>query len=437
MKRLPEVAIVGLPNVGKSTLFNRLLGKKTSLVHSLAGMTRDSVSGVCAIGGKRFILTDTGGLTDDAGPTIGAAVTERAWAAIRKSDVVLLVLDAKRELSGTEEEIYLSLRKMGKPALVVLNKVDSATQESRAGEYYNRLRADRIYPVSAEQLRNLDELEEALARLLPGAAAAAEPVRPLRLAVIGRINVGKSSLINRLAGEDRLIVSPTPGTTRDSTDTVVVRDGRPFSLVDTAGIRRLVRASDEREQAGIIKARKDMGRADVLCLVMDALEFPTRQDAAVAHLADESGRPFLLALNKWDLIPKGESSEAVKKAVFSRLSFVDYAPLLFVSALTGKGVARILDVAAEVYEDASRRVETPRLNAFLAEFTAARPPLSKAKRPVKFRYMTQKGVRPPSFLLFTRRPAPLLPAYERSFVQALRARFGFRGTPLRLVIRGS
>jgi GTP-binding protein len=437
MKRLPQVAIVGLPNVGKSTLFNRLLRKKTALIHSLPGMTRDSVSAVGDIGGKRFILTDTGGLTDDAGPTLGAVVTERAWAAVRKSDIVLLMLDAKRELSGAEEEIYLSLRKMGKPVLVILNKVDSETQESRAGEYFNRLRADNIYPVSAEHLRNLDELEEALARFLPGAAAAAVPQPPLRLAIIGRINVGKSSLINRLAGEERLIVSPTPGTTRDSTDTVIVRGGRPFSLVDTAGIRRLSRAGDEREQAGIIKAKKDIGRADVLCLVMDALEFPTRQDTAIAHLADESGKPFLLALNKWDLIPKGESAQAVRNAVFGRLSFVDYAPLLFVSALTGKGVARLLDVAAEVYENATSRVETPRLNAFLAEVTAARPPLSKAKRPIKFRYMTQKGVLPPSFIMFTHRPAALLPAYEKFFIQALRARFGFRGSPVRLMIRRS
>jgi GTP-binding protein len=437
MRRLPQVAIVGFPNVGKSTLFNRLLRKKTALVHSLPGMTRDAVSAVCVLGGKRFILTDTGGLTADAEASLGAAVADRAWAAAKKSDIVLLVLDAKRELTSAEEELYVSLRKLGKPVLIILNKVDSGTQESRAGEYFNRLRAASIYSVSAEHLRNLDELEDGLARLLPGSEAAAEPQRPLRLAIIGRINVGKSSLINRLAGEERLIVSPTPGTTRDSTDTVIVRNGKVFSLVDTAGIRRLSRTRDEREQAGIIKAKKDIERADVLCLVMDAGEFPTRQDAAIAHLADDSGKPFLLALNKWDLIPRGESPQTLKNFVFDRLSFVGYAPLLFVSALTGKGVVKILDGAAEVYENGSRRVETPRLNAFLAEITAAHPPLSKAKRQVKFRYMIQKGILPPTFILFTHRPAALLPAYERFFIQALRERFGFRGSPLRLMFRRS
>lgn len=437
MKPLPVVAIVGSPNVGKSTLFNRLLGQRKALVHSLPGMTRDAVSAVCDLRGRRFILTDTGGLEADAAGPLGAAVTERAWAAARQADVVLLVLDARRELSAAEEDLYAALRRLGRTVLVVLNKVDSGAQEARAGEYFNRLKAAPIQAISAEHLRNFDELEDSLARFLPAAGESDEPAAPLRLAIIGRTNVGKSSIINRLAGEERLIVSPAPGTTRDSTDTLIVRNGRLFCLVDTAGMRRLSRTRDEREQAGIIKARKDIGRADVLCVVMDAAEFPTRQDAAIAQLADQSGKPLLLALNKWDLIPKGEPAETLKKAVFGRLSFVDYAPLIFVSALTGKGVVKILDTAEDVYQSGSRRVETPRLNAFLAEITARRPPLSRAKRQLKFRYMAQKGVRPPTFIVFANRAAALLPAYERFFVQALRERFGFRGSPVRLTIRQS
>jgi GTPase len=437
MKPLPVVAIMGFPNVGKSTLFNRFLGKKKALVHSLPGMTRDAVSAICVLGGKRFILTDTGGLEPEAGASLGAAVTERAWASARQADVVLLVLDAKREMSGAEEELYASLRKLGRPVLVVLNKVDSGTQEARAGEYFNRLKAAEIHAVSTEHLRNLDELETALVRLLPVADAAAEPSAPLRLAIIGRTNVGKSSIVNRLAGGERLIVSPSPGTTRDSTDTFVVRAGKMFCLVDTAGMRRLSRTSDEREQAGIIKAKKDIGRADVLCVIMDAGEFPTRQDATIAHLADLSGKPLLLALNKWDLIPKGESAQTLKNVIFRRLSFVSYAPLLFVSALSGKGVVKILDTAEEVHDSGSRRVETPRLNRFLEEITAEHPPLTRAGRQIKFRYMTQKGVLPPTFIVFANRSAALLPAYERFFIQALRERFGFRGSPLRLVIRES
>jgi GTP-binding protein len=437
MKPLPVVAILGFPNVGKSTLFNRFLGKKKALVHSLPGMTRDTVSALCVLGGKKFILTDTGGLEPDSGADMGAAVTDRAWAAAAKADVVLFVLDAKREMSAAEEELHASLRKLGRPVLVVLNKVDSGMQEARAGEYFNRLKAAEIQTISAEHLRNLDELEAALVPLLPVPDTSAEPSPPLRLAIIGRTNVGKSSIVNRLAGEERLIVSAAHGTTRDSTDTFVVRNGKMFCLVDTAGMRRLSRTRDEREQAGIVKAIKDIGRADVLCVVMDAGEFPTRQDATIAGLAEESGRPFLLALNKWDLIPKGESAQTLKNVIFDRLSFVSYAPLLFVSAVSGKGVVKILDTAEVVHASGSRRVETPKLNKFLEETTAKHPPLTRDKRQIKLRYMTQMGVLPPTFVVFANKHAALMPAYERFFVQALRERFGFQGSPLRLLIRQS
>jgi GTP-binding protein len=437
MKGLPQVAIVGFPNVGKSTLFNRLLGRKESLVHSLPGMTRDAVSALGEIGGKKLILTDTGGLGDPSEAPLAAAVSEKAWAAARKADVLLLVLDGKRDLAPAEEELFSSLRKLGKPLIIVLNKIDSLVQESRLGEYFNRLRTDAIVAVAAEHKRNLDELEEKLAALLPGSPADGESLRPLRIAVIGRINVGKSSLINRLCGEERLLVSPAPGTTRDSTDTYVVRNKKIFCLVDTAGVRRLSRTRDSREKAGIIRAKKDIIRADVLCQVIDAGEFPTRQDMTIAHLAFESGKPLVLALNKWDLIPKGESPQVIKSSLFRGMPFVSYAPLVFVSALTGKGVVKILEKAEEVYESGSREVATPRLNEFLAWINATRPPLTRTKRRLKVKYMTQKGVRPPTFILFTHAPAALLPAYEKYFLQALRERFGLWGTPLRLVMRKS
>jgi GTP-binding protein len=400
-------------------------------------MTRDAVSALGEIRGKKLILTDTGGLGDPSEAPLSAAVAEKAWAAVRKADVLVLVLDGKRDLAPAEEELFFSLRKLGKPLLVALNKVDSPVQEGRLGDYFNRLRTDAIVPVAAEHRRNLDELEEDLAALLPQGPAEAESPRPLRIAFIGRINTGKSSLINRLCGEERLIVSPVPGTTRDSTDTYVVRNKKVFCLVDTAGVRRLSRTRDEREKAGIIRAKKDIGRADVLCQVLDAGEFPTRQDMTIAHLAFESGKPLVLALNKWDLIPKGESPQVIKAAVFRGMPFVSYAPLVFVSALSGKGVVKILDRAEEVYESGSREVPTPRLNEFLAWTNAVRPPLTKTKRRLKVKYMTQKGVRPPTFILFTHSPAALLPAYEKYFLQALRERFGLWGTPLRLVLRKS
>jgi GTP-binding protein len=437
MKSPPQVAILGFPNVGKSTLFNRLLGRRVSLVHTLPGMTRDSVSALAEWEGKKFILTDTGGLFDMAEAPLAEAIAEKAWGAARRADILILVLDGKRELSPAEEELHASLRKLGKRIIVVLNKIDSEAQESRVGDWQNRLRAETLLAVSAEHKRNLEVLESELSALIPDVAGRGSDLRPLRLGIIGRINVGKSSLINRLCGENRLIVSSAPGTTRDSTDTFVVRNNKLFCLADTAGIRRLSRTRDDREKAGIIRAKKDIERSDVLCLVLDAGEFPTHQDIAIAHLAAASGKPLLLALNKWDLIPKGESPRVVEACVFRGMPFVGYAPLLFVSALTGKGVVKILDQAEKVYERASRRVETPRLNEFLAWINATHPPLTKTKRRLKIKYMTQKGIRPPTFVLFSHTPAALLPAYEKFFLQALRERFDLRGTPLRLKLRRS
>jgi len=437
MKSLPQVVIVGFPNVGKSTLFNRLLRKKKSLVHSLSGMTRDPVSALASLEGKKFILTDSGGLDDSSGAPLAPAVSERAWRAARRADVLLLVLDGKRDLCAAEEELWFALRRLGKPVLPVLNKIDSATQESRAGDFFNRLRAEMIFTVSAEHRRNMDDLERALADVLPSVTADVGEADPLKVAIIGRINVGKSSLINRLCGEERLIVSSSPGTTRDSTDTLVIRNRKTYALVDTAGIRKLSRTRDEREQAGIIRAKKDIARADVLCLVMDAQEFPTRQDIAIAQLARASGKPLVLALNKWDLVPRDVRPDEIKDVIFRRMPFAGYAPLLFVSALTGKGVVRILDLAGEVYEKSSLKVETSRLNEFLSWINAAHPALSRTNRRIKIKYMTQKAGRPPTFFLFTRTPAGLLPAYEKHFQQALRDKFGFWGSPIRLVMRKS
>jgi GTP-binding protein len=437
MKSLPQVVIIGFPNVGKSTLFNRLLGRKKSLVHSLSGMTRDPVSAFATLDGKRFILTDSGGLDDSSGTPLAAAVSERAWRAARQADALLFVFDGKRDLSPAEEGLWLALRKLGKPVLPVLNKIDSEMQESRAGDFYNRLRTEMIFSISAEHRRNMDELERRLAGILPSPIEAADAAGPLKVGIIGRINVGKSSLINRLCGEERLIVSSSPGTTRDSTDTFVVRNRRPYALVDTAGIRKLSRTRDEREQAGIIRAKKDIARADVLCLVLDAQEFPTRQDVAIAHLASESGKPLILALNKWDLVPRDVRPGDLKEVVFRRMPFAGYAPLVFVSALTGKGVAKILDLAGEVHERSSLKVETPRLNEFLSWINAAHPALTRANKRAKIKYMTQKAGRPPTFFLFTHSAVRLQPAYERFFQHALREKFGFWGSPIRLLMRKS
>ncbi len=438
MKKLPRVVIVGFPNVGKSTLFNRILGRRKSLVHSQPGMTRDSVSAPCTIGDRRFTLVDTGGLFGVADEPLSDKVREIAWQEAVSGDLVLYVLDGKRDIAPAEEDLYFSLRKLGKPLLLVVNKFDSpAQQEAMTAEYY-RLGEKNLFFVSAEHKLNIGELEEALLEHLPAAAGAPEEREPLRIAIVGRINVGKSSLINRLAGADRVLVSEVPGTTRDSTDTLIIRDGKTYCLVDTAGIRKLSGTQDSREKAGIIRSKANMKDADIICLVLDVQEFPTRQDARIAQLALEAGKPLIIVLNKWDLADgQAVSPRAVSEAVFSKLSFVSYAPLLFVSALTGQRVVKILELAEKLHGNALKRIETSRLNQFLASATEAHAPRLKTGARVKIRYMTQKGVLPPTFILFKSSRGLLTPAYERYLIRALREAFGFEGTPVRLIVRSN
>ncbi len=437
MEKMTKVAIVGFPNVGKSTLFNRLLKEKRSLVHSLPGMTRDQVSSVCSLKGKEFVLVDTGGFFDFQEDPLSAKIKKKAREAAEDSDILLFVLDGKRDLLPAEEELYFSLKKLNKPIFVIVNKIDSSTEEAKLGDYY-RLGEEEVLAISAEHKRNLEHLESSLVTALPAYMPDKEETKPLKIAIVGRINVGKSSIVNRLCGEERLIVSEIPGTTRDSIDTLILRNKKAFCLVDTAGIRKLSRTRDKREKASIIKAKKDIIRADVICLIMDAQEFPTRQDSAIAHLSLESGKPLLIALNKWDLIQKDtNTSRDFKQKVYEKLDFVNYAPLLFISALSGKRVIKILDIAEQVYANGYKRIETPRLNNFLSWVNENHPPLSKKRRRMKIKYMTQKGILPPTFFLFTHSRVPLAPSYERFLMRLLQEEFDFSGTPIRLFLRKS
>lgn len=437
MKKLPNVAIIGFPNVGKSTLFNRLLEERKSLVHSLPGMTRDQVSSICLLEAKRFVLVDTGGFYDSAEEPISSLVREKAKQAAQKADLVLFVLDAKRELLPAEEELYFSLKKLNKPVFVVVNKVDTPSDEAKLGDFY-RLGAEKMFAISAEHKRNLEILESGLVQALPDAFPEKMETKPLRIAIVGRINVGKSSIVNRICGEPRLIVSEVPGTTRDSIDTMIFKEKKAFALVDTAGIRKLVRTRDKREKASIIRAKKDITQADVVCLTMDAREFGTRQDLAIAHLSHESGKPLLIALNKWDLVEKDhKTSENFREQVFSRLDFVDYAPLLFISALTGQRVIKILDFAEQVYRNGCKRIGTSHLNRFLSWVNKNYSALSKDKKRFRIKYMTQKGILPPTFALFSSSRLKLSPSYQKFFINLLREKFGFWGTPLRLLTRKS
>jgi len=435
LKKLAQVVIVGFPNVGKSTLFNRLLRARKSIVHSLPGMTRDAVSVLGTLGGKNFILTDTGGFFDSEKEPLTAKIKEKAWESAKKADFLIFVLDGKRDLLPIEEELFLSLKKLGKPLFVVVNKVDSDAQESGTGDFF-RLGEERMFFISAEHKRNLGRLEEALADVLPEHPLGQADLQALRIAVIGRINVGKSSIINRLCGEERLIVSEIPGTTRDSTDTLIIRNKKIYTLVDTAGIRKMSRVNDDREKAGIVWSRKAIEQADVLCLILDAADFPTRQDLAVAHLARESGKPLVLAINKWDLITTKEEAAAMfRDTVDRKMEYVSYAPLLLVSALSGKGVIKILDEAERVYQNSRKRVETSRLNEFWERMKQDRPPQTRSKRPLKIRYLTQVSVQPPTFVLFANRADKLLPSYEKFLARLIQKEFDLWGMPVRLFMR--
>ncbi|HMA53015.1 MAG TPA: ribosome biogenesis GTPase Der [Acidobacteriota bacterium] len=438
MTKLPRVVIVGFPNVGKSTLFNSLLGRRKSLVHSDPGMTRDSLAAECTLDGRRFTLVDTGGLWGVADEPLSDKVRERALAEAAAADLVLFVLDGKRDIAPAEEDLFLQLKRRGLRLLLVVNKFDSPVQaESMTADYY-RLGEKDVHFVSAEHKINIGALEEAIAAVLPAGGPAPAAEEPLRIAIVGRTNVGKSSLVNRLLGEERLIVSEIPGTTRDSTDTLILRDGKPFCLIDTAGIRKMASAEGGREKAGIVRAKANIRQADVVCLVLDVQEFPTRQDARIAQLALESGRPLLIVLNKWDLVDKDAvRPDAVKERVFRKLGFVSYAPLLFVSARTGQRIVKILDTAEEVRRGGTIKVETSKLNDFLARTTEAHPPRLKNGGRAKLRYITQKGISPPTFILFLGARGPLSPTYEKHLLESLRQEFGFYGTPLRLIVRTS
>lgn len=437
MKKPIKVAIVGFPNVGKSTLFNRLLKQKRSLVHTLPGMTRDQIPAFCHLAKKSFILIDTGGFFDSEGDPFSSQVKQKAWEASQMADVLLFVLDGKRGMTPGEEELFFSLKKMDKPIFVVINKIDTPREEDQIGDFY-RLGEEEIIPISAEHKRNMDYLEERIIDILPSSADRDAETEPLQIAIVGRINVGKSSVVNRLSGEKRLIVSEIPGTTRDSTDTLIRRNKKTFCLIDTAGIRKMSRTKDKREKAGIVKAKKDIGHADVVCLILDAMEFPTHQDTAIAHLAHDSGKPLIMALNKWDLIQKEtQSHKESHDRIYRKLDFVSYAPLVFISALSGQRIVKILDLSEEVYANGEKKIPTPRLNKFLKKMNTRHPPVSRNRKKIKLKYMVQKGILPPSFILFSHSQASLDSAYEKFFLKKLYEEFDFLGTPLRLTLKKS
>jgi GTP-binding protein len=440
------VAIVGRPNVGKSTLFNRLIGERRSIVGDEPGITRDRIYGQVEWAGTKFSLIDTGGIVPDDDAVIPANIFKQAGMAIDEARLLIWVVDARTGITQLDEELAALLRATGKPVLVAANKTDSASLESESTEFY-RFGFENVFPVSAEQGIGVGELLDSVIELLKSGEERdqqdeTEVQRELRLAIVGRPNVGKSSLLNRILGEDRVIVSPVAGTTRDAIDTVLETPERKFRLIDTAGIRRKGKTDEMAEKLSVIMARKSLERADVAIVLVDAVEGVTALDATIAGYAVDAGCSIILAVNKWDIVKDKETNTAseFERGLRDKMKFLEWAPVITISALTGQRVDRILPLVLRADEARARRIPTSRLNDFF-ERAIAQPRGGTAPSParggmsrLKVQYLTQAGVRPPTFVVFTSGGKPGLHfSYERYLLNRLREEFDFFAAPLRIV----
>lgn len=449
-RELPLVAIVGRPNVGKSTIFNRLTGERKAIVGDEPGITRDRIYGEVEWLGERFAIVDTGGIVPDDDAVIPANILKQAAFAIDQAEALLWVVDARKGITPQDQELAILLRNTGKRILVVANKSDAARLANEAGEFY-QFGFEEVFPVSAEQGIGIGDLLDGLVeQMQTGDSTAAESHdervsrlgREVRLAIVGRPNVGKSSLLNRLLGEERMIVSPVAGTTRDAIDTVLEVDGTTFRIIDTAGIRRKGKTGEMAEKLSVVMARKSLERADVAIVMMDAVEGPTALDAHIAGYAYDAGCSIILGVNKWDALPDKETGTVseFERKVRDRMKFLEWAPVVTISALTGQRVANILPLAERANEARNRRVSTSQLNSFF-ERAIAQPRGGVTPAPVKggvsrlhVQYITQAGLRPPTFVVFTAGgKAGLHFSYERHLQNRLREEFDFFATPLRII----
>jgi GTP-binding protein len=441
---LPLLALVGRPNVGKSSLFNRLVGGRPALVEDMPGVTRDRRYATADWGPREFRVVDTGGLDPSAAGILGA-MRQQTLRALDEADLVLFVLDAREGVTAVDADVAKVLRQSGRPVLVAANKVDSGNAEAAASEAF-ALGFPDVFPISASHGRGVGDLLDAVVAKLPKTAripatpAAGAPGEsgengPLRLAFIGKPNVGKSSLVNCLLGEERVLVHDQPGTTRDPIDTPLSFGGREYLLVDTAGMRRRRSIDTLTEHVAAKMARDQLERCDVAALVIDAREGATAEDARLASLIEDSGRCALVVLNKKDLVGRA-AVDAKVESTREQLAFLKYAPVLLTSAVTRAGVTGILSQASKALEQASRRISTGELNKLLETIVAHKPPpAGRGGRHVRLYYATQPSVRPPTFFLSTNHPAEVGYPYRRFLMNRLREAYGFEGTPLRLVLR--
>jgi len=479
MPKPPLIAIVGRPNVGKSTLFNRLVGARRAIVGDEPGITRDRLYGSAHWRGQDFRVVDTGGILPEEKELIPAEIFRQARIALDEAAAIVMVVDGRSELAAPDIELARALQKNGKPLFLAVNKVDSEKQESLADDFH-RLGIRSIFPISAEHGRGVDDLLDAVlaaagSRFPPVGAPLSGPELPagtnaevltqsarrtgddtgreVKVAITGHPNVGKSTLLNRLTGTERAIVSPIPGTTRDAIDEILQRDGQLFRFIDTAGIRRKGKTRLMAEKLSVVMARKHLEAADIALLLIDATEGVSALDAAIAGYAHESGRSVIVLVNKWDLVTTGQKKPVTQsraariqehkrptdRAAYEQrlryaLKFLNYAPVLFISAATGKGTEKIFPVLQEVAAERRKRITTSEMNRFLqhVDFDRASVPV---RQRVKILYMTQAAVAPPTFVLFTDRRVKLHFSYQRFLENQIRRAFGFLGTPIWIKVR--
>jgi GTP-binding protein len=466
-EKLPSLVIVGRPNVGKSTLFNRLTGTRRAIVTNEPGITRDRMYGKTEWNGRVLEVVDTGGIVPDDKALIPTEIFRQARVAFENAALLVLVVDSQAGLTPLDQELARLMRGTGKPFVVAVNKIDSAMQEANAAAFYSL--GVPVFPIAAEHGTGVDDLlDEALKQAL-GHAIADRPAekKEVEIAIIGRPNVGKSTLLNRLAGEERSIVSPIPGTTMDNVDTDVVRDGRVYRFVDTAGIRRKGKTKLVAEKLSVVMARRGLERADVALLVIDGVQGVTQGDATIASYAEQSGRSVIIVVNKWDLAveaaqnaenvseksARGKAKRAAaggakqqpvdkhkllfdyEKMVQQKFKFLSYAPIIFLSAKTGERTEKLYSLINHVAESRNRKVSTGELNRWLKEDVDLQRASTPKARPVRIYYMTQAKIAPPVFLLFTNQKKPLHFNFERFLENQLRAKWDFTGTPVRFVQR--
>ena len=452
---LPTVAIVGRPNVGKSTLFNRILGSRRAIVGDEPGITRDRLYGEAEWRGHALRIVDTGGIIPEEKEFIPSEIFRQAKVALEEAAAVIMVVDGRSEIAAPDLELARLLNRTGKPLFLAINKIDTDKQQALVGEFH-RLGIRKLFPVAAENGSGVDDLLDAVLEVLPPQEPTREdtevteerPESETRVAIIGHPNVGKSTLLNRLTGTSRAIVSPIPGTTRDAVDELIERNGQRFRFVDTAGMRRKGKTHLMAEKLSVVMARKHLQAADVALLVIDATEGVSALDATIAGYAHESGRSIIVIVNKWDLVIGGQKKagretkasriqaskrpadrEAYEQRLRYALKFLNYAPVLFVSAANGKGVEKIFPTLEEVAAQRRKRIPTAEMNRFLksVDFNRASVPASQR---VKIYYLTQASVSPPTFVLFTNRNVKLHFSYVRFLENQLRRAFGFVGTPI-------